>query len=109
METFLQLQFKPLFTAVRCVEYTLSYPVFHFKHCLSKKLANFILLYLKKSTLTRYNNLTELTAIDSPFSENRFELFFLITSIEFNTRAALQIPVLNTVAPSFSNIYPNSS
>jgi NADH:ubiquinone oxidoreductase subunit C len=109
METFLQFHSKSFLTALRCVEYTALYPVLHFKQGLSSRFINFILKYLKKSTLTRYNNLTELTVIDNPANVNRFELFFLLTSIEFNTRLALQFPITNAVTPSLSSVYPNSS
>lgn len=65
--------------------------------------------FLKMSSLTRFNMLTELTAYDMPKSTRRFTLNYFLLSLEYNSRLALNIPLTSMVFASIFSVYPNST
>lgn len=108
MDNFFNSCIKTILTLVRSIEYNSSYPTLHLRP-LNSSMLLFVIRLFKNSSLFRYNNLTELTVIDTPNNASRFELFILLTSVEYNNRLAISLPIDGVCINSLTDIYPNSS
>lgn len=105
---FIALAARVLAPTLRAVENTPAYPLLHLRK-LSNIMFLFTINYFKKSSTERYNNLTELTVIDNPSRVNRFDLLLLITSVEFNNRLALLLPLTQATITTTTSVYLNGS
>jgi len=68
-----------------------------------------LLTFLKKYTNSQYEMLLDITAVDYPEREKRFEVVYMLSSIKYNTRLIVKISVDEvTPVPTIENVYPNA-
>ena len=68
-----------------------------------------VILFLKTSENTKFRQLVDITAVDYPENDKRFNLVYLLLSHEFNTRIIIQSSINeNEVVPTITKIYPCS-
>ena len=66
-----------------------------------------LLTFLKFNTQTRYKTLIDITAVDFPDREKRFEVVYLLLSVSKNTRLKIKVCVDElTSLPSVVDLYP---
>ena len=66
-----------------------------------------VILFLKTNENTKFRQLVDITAVDYPENDQRFNLVYLLLSHEFNTRIIIQSSINeNEVVPSITKIYP---
>ena len=66
-----------------------------------------VILFLKTSENTKFRQLIDITAVDYPENDKRFNLVYLFLSHEFNTRIIIQSSINeNEVVPTITKIYP---
>ena len=66
-----------------------------------------VILFLKTSENTKFRQLVDITAVDYPENDKRFNLVYLFLSHEFNTRIIIQSSINeNEVVPTITKIYP---
>ena len=66
-----------------------------------------VILFLKTSENTKFRQLVDITAVDYPENDKRFNLVYLLLSHEFNTRIIIQSSINeNEVVPTITKIYP---
>jgi len=66
-----------------------------------------VILFLKTSENTKFRQLVDITAVDYPENDQRFNLVYLLLSHEFNTRIIIQSSINeNEVVPTITKIYP---
>ena len=66
-----------------------------------------VILFLKTNEYTKFRQLVDITAVDYPENDQRFNLVYLLLSHEFNTRIIIQSSINeNEVVPSITKIYP---
>jgi NADH dehydrogenase (ubiquinone) Fe-S protein 3 len=63
----------------------------------------FVLKFLKLSSLTQFNLLTSISAVDYPFRKRRFEIVFELLSVHFNSRIRVKTFV-DEVTPLQSSV-----
>ena len=71
----------------------------------------FILInFLKKNKSLLFNQLIEITAIDYPSRENRFDIIYILLSLSLNKRILVKSPVLeNQNVDSITSIYKSAN
>jgi len=68
-----------------------------------------VLQFLKQHTLAKYQSLIEITAVDYPEREKRFDLLYFLLSYEHNSRLIVKIRVDElTVVDSVTKVYPSA-
>lgn len=68
-----------------------------------------LLIFLKMHTNSRYEMLLDITAVDYPEKEKRFEVVYILSSIKYNTRLRVKLFVNEvTPVPTLENVYPNA-
>jgi hypothetical protein len=82
MSYFSRLYFKSMITSVTLI------PTIFFIHFLNDYLF-FIFFFLKKHTLFRFSQLSEITCVDFTLTKNRYGLFYYILSFSLMTRLGL--------------------
>ena len=66
-----------------------------------------VILFLKTSLDTKFRQLIDITVVDYPENNQRFQLVYLFLSHEFNQRLVLKYPISeNEVIPSLTSIFP---
>ena len=66
-----------------------------------------VILFIKTNQDTKFRQLTDITVIDYPEKNQRFELVYLLLSHEFNQRIILKYSINeNEVVSSLTNIFP---
>ena len=66
-----------------------------------------ICLFLKTNTDTKFKQLIDITVVDYPERNQRFEIVYLFLSHEFNQRIVLKYSISeNEVIPSLTSIFP---
>ena len=66
-----------------------------------------VILFLKTSENSKFRQLVDITAVDYPENDQRFNLVYLLLSHEFNTRIIIQSSINeNEVVPTLTKIYP---
>ena len=66
-----------------------------------------VILFIKTNQDTKFRQLTDITVIDYPEKNQRFELVYLLLSHEFNQRIILKYSINeNEVISSLTNIFP---
>ena len=66
-----------------------------------------VTLFIKTNENTKFRQLIDVTAVDYPEKAQRFKLFYLFLSHEFNQRIILNYLISeNEVIPSLTSIYP---
>ena len=69
-----------------------------------------ICLFLKTNNDTKFRQLIDITVVDYPERNQRFDVVYLFLSHEFNQRLILKYPISdNEVIPSLTNIFPSSN
>ncbi len=69
-----------------------------------------ICLFLKTNNDTKFRQLIDITVVDYPEKNKRFEIVYLFLSHEYNQRIVLKYPVSeNEVIPSLTNIFPSAN
>ena len=69
-----------------------------------------ICLFLKTNKDTKFRQLIDITVVDYPEKNQRFEIVYLFLSHEYNQRIVLKYPVSeNEVIPSLTNIFPSAN
>ena len=69
-----------------------------------------ICLFLKTNNDTKFRQLIDITVVDFPERNQRFDVVYLFLSHEFNQRLILKYPISdNEVIPSLTNIFPSSN
>ena len=65
-----------------------------------------IVKFLKDNEKLRFDQLVDISAIDFPSREERFDLFYLFSSLRFNQRIAVKISIKeNEIIESITSIY----
>ena len=66
-----------------------------------------VILFLKTNENTKFRQLVDITAVDYPKNDQRFNLVYLLLSHEFNTIIIIQSSINeNEVVPTITKIYP---
>ena len=66
-----------------------------------------LLTFLKYYTNAQFKQLSEITAVDFPDREKRFEVVYVLLSVRFNTRLIVKVCVDElTTVPSVVDVYP---
>ena len=66
-----------------------------------------VILFIKTNQDTKFRQLIDITAVDYPEKNQRFQLVYLFLSHEFNQRIILSYKINeNEVIPSLTNIFP---
>ena len=69
-----------------------------------------VVLFLKTNQDTKFRQLIDITVVDYPENNLRFELVYLFLSHEFNQRLIVKYPIAeNEVIPSLTGIYPSAN
>ena len=69
-----------------------------------------VALFLKTNQHTKFRQLIDITAVDYPENNQRFELVYLFLSHEFNQRLIVKYHIAeNEVIPSLTNIFPSAN
>ena len=69
-----------------------------------------VCLFLKTNNNTRFKQLIDITVVDYPERNQRFDLVYLFLSHEFNQRLVLKYSISeNEVISSLTNIFPSSN
>ena len=69
-----------------------------------------IVLFIKTNHDTKFRQLIDITAIDRPENNQRFEMVYMFLSHEFNQRIILKYLINeNEVIPSLTNIFPSAN
>lgn len=69
-----------------------------------------VLSFLKKDTSSLFDMLIDITVIDYPENDKRFEVVYLLLSLSYNTRIKIKTHVNEmTYLKSASNIYPSAN
>ena len=69
-----------------------------------------VLFFLKTNQDTKFRQLIDITVIDYPENNQRFEVVYLFLSHEFNQRLIVKYPIAeNEVIPSLTNIFPSAN
>ena len=69
-----------------------------------------VCLFLKTNNDTKFRQLIDITVVDYPERNQRFDVVYLFLSHEFNQRLILKYPISdNEVIPSLTNIFPSSN
>ena len=67
-------------------------------------------LFLKTNNDTKFRQLIDITVVDYPERNQRFEVVYLLLSHEFNQRLVLKYSISeNEVIPSLTSIYPSAN
>ena len=65
--------------------------------------------FLKNHTNAQYDMLVDMTAVDYPEREKRFEVVYLFMSVKYNSRLTVKLSVDEiTPVPSIEGIFPNA-
>ena len=66
-----------------------------------------VLLFLKTNQDTKFKQLIDITVIDYPENNHRFEMVYLLLSHEYNQRLILKYSIAeNEIIPSVTSIFP---
>ena len=66
-----------------------------------------VVLFLKTNTDTKFKQLIDITVIDYPENNHRFEVVYLFLSHEYNQRLILKYSITeNEIIPSVTSIFP---
>ena len=69
-----------------------------------------ICLFLKTNNDTKFRQLIDITVVDYPERNNRFDVVYLFLSHEFNQRLVLKYSISeNEVIPSLTSIFPSAN
>ena len=69
-----------------------------------------VTLFLKNNQDTKFRQLIDITVVDYPENNQRFELVYLFLSHEFNQRLIIKYLIAeNEVIPSLTNIFPSAN
>ncbi len=69
-----------------------------------------VALFLKTNQDTKFRQLIDITAVDYPQNNQRFEVVYLFLSHEFNQRLIVKYSISeNEVIPSLTNIFPSAN
>jgi len=66
----------------------------YFQITTNKEYLTFLILFLKKHSLTKFETLLDIISIYNIKKKKRFALFFNLLSLEFNTRVFVKIKFL---------------
>jgi len=67
-------------------------------------------LFLKTNNYTKFRQLIDITVVDYPEKNKRFDLIYLFLSHEFNQRLVLKYSISeNEVIPSLTSIFPSAN
>ena len=65
--------------------------------------------FLKNHSSSQYQMLTDITAVDYPERENRFEVVYMLMSLKYNSRIIVKLSVDEiTPVPSLEPLFPNA-
>jgi NADH/F420H2 dehydrogenase subunit C len=68
-----------------------------------------LMTFLKKHTNTQFDMLVDITAVDFPEREERFEVVYMLLSIKYNCRLIVKLSVDEiSPVPTIENIFPNA-
>ena len=69
-----------------------------------------VVLFLKTNKDTKFRQLIDITVIDYPENNQRFEVVYLFLSHEYNQRLILKYTIAeNEIIPSITNIFPSAN
>ena len=69
-----------------------------------------VTLFIKSNQETKFRQLIDITVIDYPENNQRFEMIYLFLSHEYNQRVILKYTIAeNEIIPSITNIFPSAN
>ena len=69
-----------------------------------------VVLFLKTNNDTKFRQLIDITVVDYPENNQRFEVVYLFLSHEYNQRVILKYTIAeNEIIPSITNIFPSAN
>jgi NADH dehydrogenase (ubiquinone) Fe-S protein 3 len=69
-----------------------------------------LLTFLTTHTNSQYEMLLDITAVDYPEREKRFEVVYILLSVKYNSRLIVKLSIDEvTPVPTVENIYPSAS
>ena len=69
-----------------------------------------VVLFLKTNKDTKFRQLIDITVVDYPENNQRFEVVYLLLSHEFNKRILIKYSIAeNEVIPSLTSIFPSAN
>ena len=69
-----------------------------------------IILFLKTNSETKFRQLIDITVVDYPEKNKRFDVVYLFLSHEFNQRLILKYSISeNEVIPSLTSVFPSAN
>ena len=69
-----------------------------------------VVVFLKTNIDTKFRQLIDITVVDYPDSNQRFEVIYLLLSHEYNQRLVLKYKIAeNEVIPSLTSIFPGAN
>jgi len=69
-----------------------------------------VILFLKTNSITKFQQLVDITAVDYPERDKRFKMIYLLLSHETNTRIVIDCNVKEgEIVPSLTSIYPSAN
>jgi NADH dehydrogenase (ubiquinone) Fe-S protein 3 len=69
-----------------------------------------LMTFLKTHTNSQYEMLQDITAVDYPERDKRFEVVYILLSVKFNSRLIVKLSVDEiTPIPTIENIFPSAS
>ena len=69
-----------------------------------------VILFLKNNAQTKFRQLIDITVVDYPENNQRFEVVYLFLSHEFNQRLILKYTIAeNEIIPSITSIFPGAN
>jgi NADH dehydrogenase (ubiquinone) Fe-S protein 3 len=68
-----------------------------------------LITFLKNHTNSQYDMLVDITAVDYPEREKRFEVIYIFLSVKYNSRIIIKLSVDEiTPVPSAEKVFPNA-
>ena len=68
-----------------------------------------LMIFLKYYTNSQFRQVSEITAVDLPNKKKRFEVVYVLLSLQFNTRLIIKVCIDElTVLPSIVEIFPSA-
>jgi len=73
------------------------------------KYLNSLLFFLKHHTSSQFSMLVDITAVDYPEQEHRFEVIYILLSVKYNTRLIIKVNVDEiTPVPSVEKVFSSA-
>ncbi len=91
-------------------DYVLEFNKGNYQLFLKKPVLIKVVKAIKENEKLKFNQLIDLTAVDFPNKENRFEMIYIFLSVEFNIRIIITFFINEEDAvDSLTNLYPSAN